>query len=748
MLYKHSIITACSTLIASGAILTISTLFAHSASAEQACIVPAYDFDPSLLTDSKQVIVRSDNAQMIQDTTAQFDGNVKITSVDAIILADRANITDSGKEVVASGDVVYQDPSLKVLSQGVEFNTNLQLLQMEDSDYELKNIAGRGSAKLLSLSGERGLTLESVTFTTCPKGSEDWKIKASEISIGKDKPFGEAYNTTFYLAGIPVFYLPYFAFPVTAERQTGLLFPKIGSSRSVGVEYEQPVYWNIAPNYDATISPRYMTERGLQLKTEFRYLQENSSGELQLEYLANDLDTATNDERYFYRYTHQGKIADDWNLNVDFSGLSDDNYIVDLGSDYYNRADTHLYRQVGVSYYTEHLDYTLRFRDFEVIGDHPDVYRALPEMKLNYSSELNQYAEFNLASELAYFQNSLESKPNAIRFHVQPSIKLPYQRAWGELLAEVSVLNTYYAQDVEDDSALADETLRTITEGRLYGSLIFEKQQSVFSQDYTLTLEPKAQYLYTSFKNQDNIGLYDTTPLLTNFGNLFRGQEFTGLDRINDNNQFTLGLTARLIDQKNREQMVFSLGQIFYLKDAELLGELRTEKRSALAAEFDWQVNQRWFLHSDIQIETQTDKVERSSFATEYRVEDDKLIQLNHRYIRDLSGEQIDQIGLSASWPINKDWHWVGRWYRDLKRSRTTESFFGLQYESCCWALRVTAQRHLSNRFDVTGNRSSEDFDSGIALQFIFKGIGGARSSVSMLEEGMFGYRQPYVLNQ
>jgi LPS-assembly protein len=731
-------------------IITLSiSAFVVSAQSTELCIPQNAQFDPSLLTTNKQISVSSDVAQMIQNSSALFNGNVTITSPNSMINADVAQIDNNGKQVTASGDVLYRDQALQVESQGVELNSELKLLQMQDTEYQFKNISGRGSADLLSLSGEQGLRLEQVSFTTCPKGGEDWKMFASEIIIGKDSPFGEAYNTKFYVGGVPVFWLPYFAFPVTAERQSGLLFPNIGSSSRTGAEYEQPLYWNIAPNYDATISPRIMTNRGIQLKTEFRYLFSQSQGEVQLEYLPKDIDTETQDERYFYRYLHQGKISDNWNLNIDFSGISDDNYIVDLGSDYYNRADTHLYRQLGLSYYSPNLDFSLNFRDFEVVGDHPDVYRALPEMKLNYDTDLGEYIDFTLASEAAYFENSLESKPNAFRVHIEPSLSLPYQRAWGELLAEVSVLQTYYEQELPEGSVgeLDESVSRTIGQGRLYGSLIFEKEDLVLDNKYLLTIEPKAQYLYTSFEEQDNIGLYDTTPLLTTFNNLFRGQEFTGLDRINDNNQFTLGATARLVDQQNREKLVLSVGQIFYLQDSKLISSVREEKRSALAAEFDWQVNQRWFLHSDIQVATQTQKVKRSSIATEYRIDDNKLIQMNHRYIRDLSGEEINQFGVTASWPINQNWHWVGRWYRDAQRSRTTESFAGIQYESCCWALRVTYQRSLSNRFDATGLRTTDEFDSGIGLQFIIKGIGSRRSNSDILEQGMFGYRQPYVLN-
>jgi LPS-assembly protein len=727
---------------------SISAFFVSAQSVEL-CVPPSTQFDPALLTTDNKIRVSSDAAQMIQNRSALFNGNVTIASPNSMINANVAQIDDNGKQVTASGDVLYRDQALQVESQGVELNSDLQLLQMQDTEYQFKDIAGRGSADLLSLSGEQGLRLEQVSFTTCPKGGEDWKMFASEIVIGKDSPFGEAYNTNFYVGGVPVFWLPYFAFPVTAGRQSGLLFPNIGSSSRTGVEYEQPLYWNIAPNYDATISPRLMTNRGIQLKTEFRYLFSQSQGEVQLEYLPKDIDTDTQDERYFYRYLHQGKISDNWNVNIDFSGISDDNYIVDLGSDYYNRADTHLYRQAGVSYYSSNLDFSLNFRDFEVVGDHPDVYRALPEMKLNYNTDLGQYVDFTLASEAAYFENSLDSKPNAFRVHIEPSLSLPYQRAWGELLAEVSLLQTYYEQELPQETAarLDASVSRTVGQGRLYGSLIFEKEDLVLDRKYLFTIEPKAQYLYTSFEEQNNIGLYDTTPLLTTFNNLFRGQEFTGLDRINDNNQITLGATARLVDQQNREKLTLSIGQIFHLQDSKLVSSVRKDNRSALAAEFDWQVNQRWFLHSDIQIATQTQKVERSSVATEYRIDDNKLIQVNHRYIRDLSGEEINQFGVTASWPINQKWHWVGRVYRDANLSRTTESFTGIQYESCCWALRVTYQRSLSNRFDATGLRTTDEFESGIALQFIIKGIGSRRSNSDILEQGMFGYRQPYVLN-
>lgn len=730
------------------ALLAVMLTISLNTYAQLRCEVQTFDFElPKIVEGS--IEVRSNAAQIIKDELAVFKGNVVISTSDSIIQADSANLMENGQRIEASGDVVYTDEFLRVESLGIEANAELELLQLQSSEYQIRGINGRGAADLLSISRERGVVLDDVSFTTCPKGGEDWRIQASEISIRKGMPFGEAKHTRFYIGDIPVFYLPYFAFPITTERQTGFLFPKLGSTSRTGVEYEQPFYWNIAPNLDSTISARYMSNRGLQLKNEWRYLSSSHYGELQLEYLANDTAIDGNDSRYFYRFNHQGRLSENWSISADISDISDNNYIVDLRSDFYNQADTHLYRQAGVSYFSESIDFSMFVRDFTVIGNFDDNYRALPEAKLAYTTALNQWVNFDLKSELSYFDNRLDQRADALRFHLQPSISIPYQRAWGELLAEVSVLHTYYEQDIEgiENTVLASSVERTLGQARLYGSLIFERNQRLGESDYLMTFEPRAQYLYTSYQDQSDIGLYDTTELLTTFSNLFRGQEFTGLDRINDNNQFTLGATARIIDENNRETLVASIGQIFYVEDAKLQASQRQDNRSSIAAELDWRINRNWYVHTDIQVANASNKVERSSFSTEYRLSDNKLIQMNHRYIRELSSEKIDQFGVSASWPINDEWHWVGRYYRDFERSRTTESFIGIEYESCCWALRLTWQRHLATRFNTDGFRDVNEFDSGIALQFVFKGMGSQTNKVDMLRQGLFGYRQPFVLN-
>ncbi|WJG10188.1 LPS assembly protein LptD [Aliiglaciecola sp. LCG003] len=726
--------------------LSSGTVLAQSSTS---CPTPVagYIADEKILED--QIRVRANRAEIQQNNLATFDGKVNIVSDKAQITANKAVIDKANTQLNATGNVSYHDSQMRVQSTDVLLNTDSGKLAMSDTEYQLTQFGGRGAADLIEIDQNKGVALTGVSYTTCPIGAEDWKINASSISIEQGKLWGEAINTVFYVKDVPVFYLPYFIFPVSNQRQSGFLFPEINTSSATGLSYEQPFYWNIAPNYDATFTPRVMSKRGVQLKTNFRYLNEQSLGQVNIEYLPNDQETIDDRDRYFYRYTHNGKLNDNWLLNIDFNGLSDDNYIADFGSDFYNRADTHLYKTLSLNYYSDNIDFSVNFRDFEVIGDHQDNYRALPEMKFNYLTEQFGSFEFSLASELAYFDNKLAEQPTATRFHLAPTIALPLRSQWGEFLAEATWLNTYYNQDNIDGTGLAEETTRSLGQSRVFGALYFDRDTSWLGSHLRQTLEPKIQYLYTSYKDQNNIGLYDTTRLLNDFNGLFRGQEFTGLDRISDNNQITVGLTTRILDENSREQFKLSLGQIFYLEDNKVLAASKDDDRSALASELDWQIGSKWFAHTELQLSTKTDKVERSSISLEYQLSEDKIVQINHRFVRNLSGEQIDQFGVTASWPITENWHWVGRWYKDLSSQRTIESYAGVQYESCCWSISLVSQRHLSNRFDVFGQQNSQEFESSINLKFSFKFSGTeARSGRrNMLEDGLFGYKQAYLIN-
>ena len=718
--------------------LSLMLMSIGASAAQELCFVPLTgpNLDNSLVAGKIQV--QSEYSEINQDTFAQFKGKVEINSSVAKISADEAVLNSLTQTLNATGNVSFQDNNITVFSENVQLNRVSNELLIENSIYQLNSVQGHGKAEKIGIGENIGINLVESSFTTCPMDDEVWRIQASNIEITKDQSRGVVKHARFYIKDVPVLYLPYFSFPVNDKRQSGILYPNIASNSSIGISFEQPVYWNIAPNYDLTFTPRLMTKRGLQLKTEFRYMTEQHSGQANVEYLSKDNDLVEDKDRYFYRFIHNGQISENWHIKADISDLSDDNYIIDLGSDYYNQADTHLYKTLGLSYFSENLDITAQFRDFEVLGDHPDSYRALPEIRLNYLTPVGYGVEFQINSELAYFENGEADNPTATRFHIAPTIRYPFQNQWSEFVAEATLLHTRYIQDNIQNAPLDKNVSRTLGQAKIYGALAFERPATWFGAAATQTFEPKIQYLYTSFEDQSNIGLYDTTRLFNDFAGLFRGQEFTGLDRISDNNQITLGMTSRFIDTNNQERFKLSLGQIFYLEDNKVEDASKEDDRSALAAELDWQIGSKWYVHTLAQVSTITDKIDRSSLSLEYQLSKNKIMQINHRYVRDLSSEKISQVGVTATWPVADNWQWVGRWYHDLERNRTVESYTGLQYESCCWTVSFVAQRHLSNRFDANGSQSTNEFESGFHVYFTTR---------NLLREGLFGYRRPYLLN-
>ncbi|MEO9946990.1 MAG: LPS assembly protein LptD [Paraglaciecola sp.] len=714
------------------------TMWAGVSHAQEVCFVPLAgpNLDNSLI--DGQILVKSQYSEIQQNTYAEFNGDVEINSSEVKIKAESAKLDRLSETLVANGSVNFQDKNITVSSDKVTLNRISNELLIEESNYQLNRVQGHGKAQEIAISEQTGINLIEASYSSCPIDDEVWRIQASQIEITPNQARGVVKNARFYIKDVPVLYLPYFSFPVNDERQSGFLYPDITNSSSAGISVEQPIYWNIAPNYDLTLSPRLMTNRGLQLKTEFRYLTEQHKGQLNLEYLPNDLAEDLDSERYFYRYVHNGSINENWRINAEINGLSDDNYVNDLGSDYYSQSDTHLYKTLGLNYFSEGLDISAQFRDFEVLGDHPDSYRALPEIRLNYLSNLVAGFEFKINSELAYFESGDEDNPTATRFHIAPTLSYPFQNQWSELLAEVSVMHTHYFQENITDTNLEKEVTRTLGQAKLYGSLAFEREISWFGKTLTQTFEPKAQYLYTSYEEQTNIGLYDTTRLYNDFAGLFRGQEFTGLDRISDNNQITLGTTTRIIDNNNQEKFKLSIGQIFYLKDNQVLDATKEDSKSAVAAELDWQMGSKWYAHTLAQVSSITDKVERSSISLEYQLSENKLLQINHRFVRDLSSEKIDQVGITATWPISKNWQWIGRWYYDRTLNRTVEAYNGVQYSSCCWTVSFVAERYLSNSYESTGVQSTNDFETGFHVYF---------TNRNLLRDGLFGYRRPYLLN-
>jgi LPS-assembly protein len=707
--------------------------------------------------------IDSDHAEILDNQTANFSGNVTLSFADTLLTAPNAHFSNAQQSMSADGGISYYNSMLKVSSSSFSAKMAENKVLLTDAEYRFLTQAGRGYASQLTAS-DRQVQLNQASFTTCPEGDKGWAITAEKIQINADDGWGEAWNSVIRIQDIPVLYLPYMTYPVSNKRKTGLLFPKIGSSQKLGLDIELPYYFNLAENYDLTLSPRYMSERGTQLKSEFRYLTAEHRGTLHLEYLNKDQEKPTTfGSRYLANFQHLADFNSRWRASVDFTDVSDDAYLTELGSDINNQSDTQLYRQAGLSYYGDAVRSELRLQGFETLGNYQSSYAALPQFDLKAAKPIPIGAglEFLWSGQYAHFENDQQLIQSADRLHLEPSIRLPYYTSAMELMFESSLLQTYYQQDIKSQQpnpqlqTIDDSVQRSIPKVRFNGKLNFERDTDWFKQPYLQTLEPQVQYLYIPYRDQNNIGLFDTTRLQDDYYGLFRENRYSGLDRINDANQLTIGWTTRLYDQQDTERFRFSMGQILFLSDPkpaeQRLAQPISATESIFAAEtlLHWQ--QRWYLNSGLQYDAKTNRMVKSSVTLDYRADDKKVLQLNHRYSRDVSDNEIVQLGALGTLPITAQWQAVASYYRDIEHDRMIEANIGFQYESCCWAIRLVARRQIETNLDVAINNLNYPvkLDSGIALQFVLKGFGdSAGFDVSdMLSSGIFGYRRPYLLN-
>lgn len=737
------------------------TLTSHSAADEPAlsmCYLPVAvpDILKTLDPNDASMRIHSRFVELPDNQTALFSGGVEITYRDTLLTAPQARFSRLEQTMQADGGIEYFNNAMQV--KGSDFKADMQNNQasLTNARYQFTEQAGRGYARNLTAT-EQQLELQRAYFTTCGETDNSWALHASEINIEAEEGWGSATNAVFRIKDIPVLYLPYVTFPVNDQRKSGLLLPKTGNSKRLGIDLELPYYFNLAENYDLTLTPRYMSKRGTQLKSEFRYLTEQHQGTLQLEYLNSDKDKPELGNRYLGHISHLSNLTPKIRAYVDFTDVSDNSYLSELGSDYSNQSDTQLYREAAVSYFGDTIHSHLKVQGFEILGNYDKAYSTMPELSLQSAKplQISPLLDFSWQAQYAHFRNDTALINRADRVHLEPTLRLPLITPALEINAEASLLYTYYQQKTEQFQLELDENVtRTVPKININTKLNLEREYQWFGEEALQTFEPQIQYLYIPYRDQTHIGLYDTTRLQDDYYGLFRENRYSGLDRINEANQLTVGWTTRFYDNADTELFRFSLGQIFFLSDpiqkADEFTDDLTSTESMLASEMVWHWYKKWYFSTAVQYDIDSKQLIKSHASLDYRSSDNKLFQLNHRYSRVVSGQEIQQLGFIGTMPLASNWQLITSYYRDITNHRMIDANIGVQYESCCWAIRLVARRQVRSNLDYALDNLGQlaQLDSGVSLQFVLKGFGDkAGFGVSdMLSNGIFNYRRPYIL--
>lgn len=731
------------------------------------------------------VYIEADDAVINQPTQAVYQGNVDVKQGNRHLQAASVEVKQSGKDsnptrlAYVRNGFDYRDNQINIAGKDADFNLDSKDGNINRANYELVGRQGRGNAEEMQLRNDYRL-MKNATFTSCLQGDNAWAVDASEIRQYIKEEYAEMWHARFKVHGVPVFYTPYLQLPIGDRRRSGLLLPSGGSSSRDGYWYAQPIYWNIAPNYDATITPKYMSHRGWQLNGEFRYLTPIGEGKLAGEYLGDDRYSdyiSDRRKRHLFYWNHSSSFLQNWRLNVDYTRVSDRRYFNDFDSDYGNSTDGYATQFARIAYYQPNYNIALSARQFQVF-DEVDIgpYRAMPQIDFNYYKNdlANGRLDFKLFSQAVRFDNDSALMPTAWRFHIEPSLATSMSNKYGSLNIETKLYATRYEQK-KGSGDNAEEVQKTVN--RVIPQVKVNLQTvlargTTFLDGYTQTFEPRAQYLYRPYRNQSDIGSrrrndylgfgYDSALVQQDYYSLFRDRLFSGLDRIASANQVTLGGTTRFYDAKGEERFNLSAGQIYYLTASRIdenPANRTPNQSSSWALESNWKINDQWHWRGSYQYDTYTNSVSLANTTLEYNPEKDNLIQLNYRYAsqayidqnlgRSLNAyrQDIQQIGIVAAWEVSNNWSIVGKYYQDLALKKPVEQYLGIQYNACCWAMGVGARRYVTSRQNQGQDEVLYDNSIGVTLELRGLGTNDHQNGIQdMLEKGKLPYIRAFSL--
>jgi LPS-assembly protein len=709
-------------------------------------------------TNKLPVTINADNAKGDYPEDAVFTGNVDVQQGNSRLQADEMQLHQQQPEgqtapvrtVDALGNVHYDDNQVILKGPKAWANLNTKDTNVWNGDYQLVGRQGRGTADLMKQRGENRYTiLDNGTFTSCLPGSNTWSVVGSEVIQDREEQVAEIWNARFKLGPVPVFYSPYLQLPIGDKRRSGFLIPNARYSSKNYFEFTLPYYWNIAPNFDATITPHYMDKRGsIQWQNEFRYLTQAGAGLMEFDYLPsddvyqNDYPNETDKHRWLFYWQHGGVMDQVWRFNVDYTKVSDPHYFNDFTSTYGSSTDGYATQKFSVGYALENFDATVTTKQFQVFDTrNSNSYAAEPQLDVNYYHNDVGPFDTHVYAQAVHFVNTNSDLPEATRLHLEPTIDLPLSNQWGSINTEAKLLATHYQQKKLDyfnqvsNTDYKESVSRVMPQFKVDGKLVFERDMN-WMEGYSQTLEPRAQYLYVPYRDQSHINNYDSSLLQFDYGGLFRDRTYGGLDRIASANQVTTGITSRVYDQQSVERFNISVGQIYYFTeshtgDKNMTWENNDQTGSVVwAGDTYWRMSERWGLRGGVQYDNRLDSVANGNGTLEYRRDADRMVQLSYRYASaeyiqatlpnyayaDQSKDGISQVGGVASWPIADRWSIVGAYYYDTKQNKPADQMLGLQYNSCCYAIRFGYERKL-NGWEDQNNQSIYDNVVGFNIE-------------------------------
>ncbi len=735
-------------------------------------------------------IIRAEQITGRNSRDMYMDYDVEIERDQTLITGNHGVLHNEENETEMVGNVFVQRFGDQFAARQGNINLDTHEGTLKNAYYKIEANNGQGHASRIDLTSNNTTDLFDSTFTTCDSLDPDWYLKADKMHLDNGQNVGYAKSPVLYFKDVPILGAPALTFPVNGERKSGILPPTLGMSSNKGVDITVPYYFNLAPNYDFTLYPNWMSKRGLQLGGELRYLGENYEGNAYIEYLPKDQET--HESRYLYALQHSQRFADGWAINWDYRGASDNHYSDDfdmyrnMGSlnsiaafrDYDDEDQKHKlrrYGQISKSFNTTHFGSwhaALTASGYQILQDWnaPIVrdHSRLPQLSLSghqddiHGFDWRFYAEAtrfwldnkdldmywganwksikNRLKDSKYkYTNYKQNRGN--RYVIEPSISYPIMHA-GWFLTPKAALNItkYKLEDLNNRLVPNTSLTRTLPTLTLDGGLIFERDSSLFGDGSIQTLEPRLFYAYTPYRDQSDFPIFDSSRFTFGYAKLFAQNPYSGYDRIADQNSLTAALTTKFLEEDGTERLRFTVGQKFNFQRQRVylysLSDDNSRDYSDLLLQANGQLTNDFSFDSNLQYGMNGGQINSGNIAMHWKPGPMKSLNAEYRYMRDeidyATGSNLNQTIISGQWPLGERWYIVGQHNFSFSDSRVVESIGGLEYNADCWVLRLIAQHEAT---------SSNDSNTSFYVQLELKGFASlGNNPVKELQDKITGY--------
>jgi LPS-assembly protein len=689
-------------------------------------------------------------------------GDVVVTQGYRQIKANKAQLNQDTGMLIMDGQLELREPGLLVLGSDATVNQNQNTLEVNQATYALQAESLRGTAARINKTDDGKLKLKSATFTRCAPNDNTWSLKGSQITLDTLSQQGVAKNVRLYIKDIPVFYFPYFRFPIGDQRLSGFLAPSFIIDDN-GVNTSTPYYFNLAPNYDLTFTPHLVNAHGVLFEGNLRHLSRLFATDLNAAFLSDDSgDIDANDktlinngtitqaaaapfagqDRWLFNLDQVGGKTQPWSTTIDYTKVSDIDYFRDFDSQTANsQNDNFLNQRILTSYQLPSWRFGLDAISYQILDETiVDPFRQLPALSAVGQYQLlkktDSYLSVDLDHQWVRFDNKKSgnnSRPTGDR------LRADYKATWnlepeaGFLRPGVALKHLQYRLDANNFAAGAERSPNiTVPQASVDGGLFFERDGGSYIQ----TFEPRLFYFYSGFESHDELfdvtsdGQdidFDTSELTFSYNQLFRDTRFAGGDRIDDANQLAIGLTTRFFgNQSGREWFSASLGQITYFDDRQVtLSNIeQTDNSSAIAGQITVKPSQYWQISSDILYDDKNSETDLGSVKVRYQSATKHVFNVNYRFVR--AANTVKQVDMGFIAPLGSDrWHLLAFSAYDTVLDRELDSVGAVEYNGCCYRVRFGFRRELDTALVNSVANENLPYDEQIFIQLHLKGLGG-----------------------